>query len=291
MTDSVNSEPKLSSKILTRILAKLDLMERPARDLAGLNRVYAAYCGHVPKDNILKRIWLTGNQTGPVTGGDPIEFFENWLAHGTGGTCFPAAEGLYALLRALGFDANRVSGSVIMEGLERDANHGSVQVYLEGVDYLVDPQPASFTALPIISGQPSSTGDGIHDNRAVPVAGGFELQCFPGSNRQEPLRIQFDLEHWLVDHDFFLRHYALSALRERNRSPFNDALFICRCFPSSIVIVGRGNRIVVSSDNSVTKSEITIDERNRILIEELEFSEEITKAIPPDDEGGIAPAR
>ena len=202
MIDSANSEPKLSSKILTRILTKLDLMERPARDLAGLIRVYAAYCGHVPNDNIQKRIWLTGNQTGPVTGGDPIEFFENWLAHGTGGTCFPAAEGLYALLRALGFDANRVSGSVIMEGVERDANHGSVQVYLEGVDYLVDTQHASFTALPIISGQPSSTGDGIHDNRAIPVAGGFELQCFPGSNRQEPLRIQFDLEHWLVNHDF-----------------------------------------------------------------------------------------
>jgi arylamine N-acetyltransferase len=178
-----------------------------------------------------------------------------------------------------------------MEGVERDGNHGSVQVYMEGVDYLVDPQNASFTALPIVSGQPASTGDGIHDNRAVPVAGGFELQSFPGSNRRDPLRIQFDLDHWRVDHDFSLRHYALSALRERKRSPYNHALFISRSFPSSIIIVGRGNKIVVSSDNSVTKSEITIDERNRILIEELEISEAITQAIPPDEEGGIAPAR
>lgn len=291
MTDSAAPEPKLSSKILTRILTKLDLLERPARYLAGLNRIYSTYCGHVPNDNIQKRIWLTEKQTGPVTGGDPIEFFENWLAHGTGGTCFPASEGLYALLRALGFDAKRVSGSVIMEGIEREANHGSLLVRLEGGDYLVDPQHASFSALPIIPGQPSSTGDGIHDIRAIPVAGGFELQSFPGSNRQEPLRIRFDLENCLVDHDFFLAHYAMSALRERNRSPFNDALFICRRFPNSIVIVGRGNRMEVSSDNAVTKSEITIDERNRILVEELGISKEITKAIPPDDAGGIAPVR
>jgi hypothetical protein len=40
---------------------------------------------------------------------------------------------------------------------------------------------------------------------------------------------------------------------------------------------------VVTAGNSVTKTEITIDERNRILVEELGISEEITKAIPPDD--------
>ncbi len=62
-------------------------------------------------------------------------------------------------------------------------------------------------------------------------------------------------------------------------------------FPDSIVIVGRGNRIKVSADNSVTKSEITIAQRNSVLIDELGISEEMTKAIPPDDEGGIAPVR
>ena len=288
MTDSTIPEPKLSSEILTRILTKLDLMERPECNLAGLNRVYAANCGHVPRDNIQKRIWLTGKQTTPVTGGDPGEFFENWLAHGTGGTCFPTSGGFCALLCALGFDANRVTGCVIRGGIEYDQNHASVLVRLEGVNYLVDPQQASFSALPIIPGQPSSTGNGIHDTRAVPVPGGFELQSFPGSNRQEPLRIRFYLENCFVDHAFFLEKYALSAVRELDRSPFNDALIISRRFPDSLVIVGRGNRIEVASDNSVTKVEITIDERNKILIEELGISEEITKAIPPDDEGRLA---
>jgi len=248
------SEPQLSSEIVGRILGKLELKKQPEPDLEGLNRVHAAYCGHVSNDNIQKRIWLVGDKTKPVTGGDPIEFFENWLAHGTGGTCFAASGGLYALLRALGFDVRRVSGSVIRQGTKIHANHDSVLVCLRGKNYLVDPQHASFTAFPIVPGEVSSTGDGIHDTRAVPIPGGFELQSFPGANRQEPLQIQFDVSNWLVDHAFFLAHYALSALRERNRSPFNEALFICRRFPHAIIIVGRGNRIVVASDNTVTKT-------------------------------------
>lgn len=290
MTDRAAAKPKLSPELLTRILTKLDLAERPRRDLAGLNRINAAFCRHMPNDNIQKRIWLTGNQNSPVTGGDPIQFFEDWLAHGTGGTCFPAAGGLCTLLRALEFDANRVTGSVMRDDIEQDANHGSVKVRLDGVDYLVDPQHGSFSALPIVPGQPSSTGNGIHDVRAVPVAEGFELLNFPGSNRQEPVRIRFDPDSWLVDHEFFLRYYALSALRERNRSPFNDALFISKRFPDSIVIVGRGNKIVVSSDNTVTNSEITINERDRILVEELGISEAIARVIPPDDDGNLSSA-
>lgn len=286
MTDIASSEPKLTSEILMRILTKLDLAERPECSRVGLNRVYAAYCGHVPRDNIQKRIWLTGNQTTPVTGGDPVEFFENWLAHGTGGTCFATSGGLCALLRVLGFDAKRATGCVIREGIEYDRNHASVIARVDGADFLVDPQQASFAALPIIPGQPSSAGNGIHATRAVPVPGGFELQSFPGSNRQEPLRIRFYLENCVVDHAFFFEKYALSTVRELDRSPFNDTLIVSRRFPGSLVIVGRGNRIEVSADNTVTKAEISIDERNRILVEELGISEEITKAIPPDDVDG-----
>jgi arylamine N-acetyltransferase len=289
MPDNAVREPELSSALLTRILAKLDLADRPECSIAGLNRVYAAFCGYVPRDNIQKRIWLTGDQTAPVTGGNPVEFFENWLAHGTGGTCFPSSGGLCTLLCALGFDAKRVSGCVIRDGIEYDANHASVLVRVEGADYLVDPQQASFRALPIVPGRHSSTGNGIHDTRAVPIPGGFELQSFPGSNRWDPLRVRFYTEKCVVDHAFYIEHYALSAVRELGRSPFNDALIVSRRFPGSIVILGRGNRIEVAADNSVTKAEITIDERNKILVEELGISEEIISTIPPDDVGGLAP--
>ena len=284
MIDMAGSEPRLNSEILSRILAKLGLSELPECNLDGLNRVYAAYCGQVTRDNIHKRIWLTGAKSTPVTGGDPMEFFENWLKHGTGGTCFPTSGGLCTLLKALGFDAKRATGCVIRDGVEFDRNHASVIARIDGADFLVDPQQASFNALPIIPGQPSSAGMGLHAVRSIPVAGGFELQSFPGSNRQDPLRIRFYFENCIVDHAFFLESYALSAVKELDRSPFNDFLIVSRRFPGSLVIVGRGRRTVVSSDNSVTRTDINIDQRNEILFEEMGISKEVIKAIPPDDE-------
>jgi arylamine N-acetyltransferase len=286
MTACAVSEPVISTDLLALILSKLHLTSELTLDLAGLNRLYAAFSSNVPNDNIQKRIWLAGDRTRPVTGGDPIEFFDNWLVYGTGGTCFPANGALYALLRAIGFDARRISGSVLMEGIEQGGNHGSVLVRLEGIDYLVDAQLAAFTALPLVPGQSASTGDGIHDIRAVPEAGGFDVQWYPGSNRQKPLVMRPELEMGPVDHGYFLAQYDLSASPDRRRSPFNEALFIARHFPESILVVGRNNKIEVSSENVVTKSEITLDERARILIEELGISEDAVNAIPPDEDIG-----
>ena len=292
MVAPAGSEPVISSDLLTRVLSKLDLASELPLDLVGLNRLYAAFSSNVPNDNLQKRIWLAGSRTTPVTGGDPIEFLDNWLAHGTGGTCFPANGALYALLRAIGFDARRISGAVLMEGIEPDGNHGSVVVRLDGIDYLADAQLAAFAALPLVPGEPASTGDGIHDIRAVPVAKGFDVQWYPGSNRQKPLIMRPDLERGPVDHGYFLAQYALSASRDRKRSPFNEAVFIARHFSESILVVVGNNKIHVSSSNLVTKSKITVAERARILVEEMGISKDVVKAIPPDDDlGSRSPGR
>lgn len=280
------AEPSIAEELLERVLAKLEITSKPTLDLAGLNRLYAAYSSHIPNDNIHKRIWLSGSRARPLTGGDPIEFFTNWLDHGTGGTCFPANGALYALLRAIGFDARRISGAVLMEGIEQDGNHGSVLVRLDGIDYLVDAQLAAFTALPLIPGQFASTGSGIHDISAVPILNGFDVHWYPGSNRQKSLVMRPDLDMGTVDHDYFLAQYALSASRDRRRSPFNEALFVGRHFPGSILIVNRDSRIEVSSQNVVAKREITLTERTRILVDELGISEHAANAIPPDGDHG-----
>ena len=78
----------LTVELLHRVKSKLDLPGKPSLDLAGLNKIYAAYSGHVPNDNIQKRIWLSGDKSRPVTGGEPTQFFENWLEHATGGLVF-----------------------------------------------------------------------------------------------------------------------------------------------------------------------------------------------------------
>lgn len=273
----------ISGELLNRVKTKLGLPSRPKRNLAGLNEIYAAYSGLVPNDNIQKRIWLAGDKSRPVTGGEPTQFFENWLEHGTGGTCFPANGALCDLLQSLGFDAWRILGSVMMEGIEHEGNHGTVLVRIDETDYLVDAQLAAFSALPLIVGQPASTGSGIHDIQAVPRGKEFEIQWYPGSNRQTPMFTRLDLQRGRVDHGVFLAQYALSALRDRKRSPFNDALFIGRHFSNRILNLGRCTRTEISADNIVQKREITLAEQAQILVEEFGVSAEIVQEVPPDD--------
>jgi arylamine N-acetyltransferase len=284
MTTRGGEAPTIPSALVERVLTKLGIDGAPTHDIAGLNPVYAAYCGAVPNDNIRKRIWLAGDRAGPMPGGDPADFFTYWLDHGTGGTCFAANGALCALLRALGFDAWRISGAVLMDGLEHDGNHGSVLAKIDGVTYFVDAQLASFAALPLIAGKASSTGDGIHDISAVPTEDGFDISWYPGANRERPLIMRPDLAKGQVDHDYFLTQYALSAARDRRRSPFNEAVFVGRHFRESILIVSRDNRIQVHADNRVSKREINLIERARVLVEELGISEEIANAIPLDEE-------
>jgi arylamine N-acetyltransferase len=277
----------LSAELLNRVISKLGLPGRPSLDLAGLNATYAAYSGHIPNDNIQKRIWLAGDKSRPVTGGDPTQFFESWLAHGTGGTCFPSNGALCELLCGLGFEAWRILGAVTMEGIEQDGNHGTVLVRIDGANYLVDAQLAAFAALPLIAGVSASTGRGIHDISAVPRGDEFEIQWYPGSNRETPMITRLDLKRGPVNQDVFLSQYALSALRDRRRSPFNEALFIGRHFADRILNVGRKTRTEIFADNVVRKQEITLDERAQILVDEFGISAEIVRAIPPDEEATI----
>ena len=65
----------LPAELLDSVKSKLRLPDRPSLDLAGLNAIYAAYSANVPNDNIQKRIWLAGDKSRPVTGGEPIQFF------------------------------------------------------------------------------------------------------------------------------------------------------------------------------------------------------------------------
>lgn len=282
---SSGTERGLDSRLVERVLAKLGLLHRPPVDLSGLNALYAAFCAHVPFDNVRKRIWFASPQTLPLPGGDPADFFENWLRHGIGGTCWPINGGMCALARALEFDARRIVGSVVVEGYPQGANHGSVLVRMDGTDYLLDAWMASFTVLPLLPGKPSSTGEGIHDIRALPRDSGFEILAYPGWNRQQPLPFRPEPEYDPVHHRFFLERYD----RTKSVGFFNDSLLVCRHFRESILTVGRSKKIRVGPDGSLTGSLLTESQRKAALIEEFGLSEEIVESIPPDVAGGAAP--
>ncbi len=276
------AEPVLAPELVERVLAKLGLHGRPVLDLAGLNTLYAAFCGNIPFDNIRKRVWFASDRTTPLPGGDPSDFFQNWLAHGTGGTCWPINGGMYALVHALGFEARRIAGEMIFEG-SQPTNHGSVIVTIDGTDHLVDANIGSFKVLKLVLGIPASTGDGIHDISAVPIEAGFEVIWYPGHNRKEPVPFRPERGHDPVDHAFFLTHYERS--KSSQISPFNAALYISRRFPDSILTVGRNKKITVAADGGITTTQITDLGRKAVLIEELGISQEIVEALPPDVTG------
>lgn len=284
MVTSAVSDPVLSAELLERVLGKLGLSHRPSLDLAGLNTLYAAYCGNVPTiDSIPKRIWFAGDQRTPLPGGDPTDYFESWLKHGTGATCWPTNGAVYALVHSLGFDARRIAGCIVMEQYP-GTNHGSVVVTMDGADYLVDGNLGAFKVLPIVPDRNTSSGDGLNDIRAVPMEGGFDVLWYQGHDREAPLTFRTEPEHDPVDHAFFLDRYD----RTKQLSVFNAALFICRRFPDRIITLGRKNKITVAADNTLTKTEISDAERKRVLVEDFGISEQMADALPPDEPGGLA---
>ena len=167
----------------------------------------------------------------------------------------------------------------------RGANHGSVIVILDGINYLVDAWMASFKVLPLISGTPSSTGNGIHDVRAVPIESGFEIITYPGFNREQTLPFRPEPEYDPVAHPLFLARYD----RTKAVGFFNDAIFVCRHLPDSIITMGRKSKFHLAADGTLTKTEPTEAQRKKSLIEDFGLSEEIIQKLPPDVPGGGAP--
>lgn len=282
---SATPDPALAPALVERVLIKLGLCTPPTLDLAGLNSLYAAFSANVPFDNIQKRIWFAGPQNTPLPCGDPNDFFNAWLRYGTGGTCWPINGGMYALARALGFDARRLVGSIIVEGYPTGASHGSVLVTFDDTDYLCDAWMASFKVLPLIPGKTSLTGHGIHDISAAPTEVGFEILSYPGFDREHALPFRTEPEYDPADHAFFLTRYE----RTKSVGFFNDAIFICRHLPDSIITMGRKSKFHLAADNTLTKTEPTAAERKKSLIEEFGLSEQIVDKIPPNVPGGFAP--
>jgi hypothetical protein len=56
-----------------------------------------------------------------------------------------------------------------------------------------------------------------------------------------------------------------------------------------MVTIGRGKKIVVSSDGALTKTELTAGQRDEVLIQELRLTPEVVSMIPPDVVEGVAP--
>ncbi len=254
------------------ILDRLELSSPPSVSHAGLSRIYDAWCRHVPFDNARKLIAVRAGSKAPLPGDDPVEFFDAWLQHGVGGTCWAGNGALCTLLAALGFDAVR-GVATMMVAPDIPPNHGTVVVSLPEGRYLVDASILHVEPLPIVAGRQSMvdhpawgvTGHWLADHYAV---------RWRGPMRPEPFDCR--IEEWPVTADRFrVQHEAT-----RVWSPFNFELVFTVVRGDARIGLAQGQAVRIEADGAV-RMEPLVD-RMGYLVDELGVSESIARAIPAD---------
>ena len=258
------------------ILEKLGLARHPSIDLDGLSLFYGRWCRKVPFDNLRKRVLFSGSASGPVPGHNSQDFFENWLAHGTGGTCWATSHALHDLLSELGFPTVRGAGTMLGGPDVVGPNHGTAIVTLEDHRYIVDGSMLTELPLPIQEGEFLGKGHPVSKTRFEIKEGLWHLLWHP-PHRIEGLWCR--IEHLNVSTPDFDIYHELT----RTSSLFNSALYIRMNQPEEIATVAFGERVTVGGDGQAHKAPLLEADRVRVLIEEFGISEEMAVKIPPDE--------
>jgi N-hydroxyarylamine O-acetyltransferase len=264
----------LTPDMTEAVLAKLGRPDRPAPDREGLDKVYAAWCARVPFDNLVKRIHLTSGSTEPIANGPPVAFFESWLRHGTGGTCWPSSGGLHALLVTLGFDARRGSAAMFDNFTGPIHTHGTTLVRLDGRDHWVDSSMLTNVPLPLIPHEASRHHDPVSPVWSEPVDDLWRVWWTGGADGKE-------IGCLLLDDDVSAEHYFVRYEASRDMSPFNTALYATHNNVDTRVTLTFDTRFERRPEG-ITSTPLG-DERDRVLIEEFGYSEEIVARLPADE--------
>ncbi len=254
------------------VLEKLGL-ERPDADLDGLRAVYAAWCGSVSFDNVLKLIHLADGEPGPLPGSTPESFFGAWLEHGTGGTCWSGNGALHDLLEALGFDVERAIATMLSSPHVTGPNHGSVVATVDGERWLVDAS--------ILAGRPIRLPEPGEPSDDGPLPRFEWLDGLPAVLWRTPS----------APHGFHCRIERIGAgaaewdarhQRTASWSPFNYQLSARLLDGGTTVVVAHGRRYRVDPDGAVAVEELDLEGRVRFLVEVLGISERIAVRVPDD---------
>jgi arylamine N-acetyltransferase len=238
----------LSSNLVNRVLARLNINAHTMADHGSLQSLYTAWCMHIPFDNIRKMIVLKSGNKLSLPGLNAEEFFENWLENGSGATCWPMANAFYELLIAMGYKATRIAGYM------RDMqilNHGSVRVSIHNQEYLAEASLLLNVILPL--GQETI----IHNDPVCPV----ELEAAESSHLlwivTPPNEEYFycRMKSDAVDFSVFEERYEAS----RTTSVFNQRLYAKRNHPGRMVVL-LGNARYSKTSNGIEHSELSREE-------------------------------
>lgn len=253
----------MNDRVLDRVLDRLDLSREIECDLAGLGRVYRAWCTRVPFDNTAKLIALGNRSPGLLPGIDATEFFERFLTHGAGGTCWPTSNALFALLSAMHFNARRAAGSMRDTGI---VSHGTTKVQISNIDWLADSsmltnEPLPLTDEPFVGEDPLIPIE-VHMNRGDHIVW-WDL---PPNESYIPCRLLHDD----VSHEFYIQRYEAS----RERSPFNERIYARRNLGDRMLII-TGNRRLVKTRHGIDDSILSERELYDSLGSEIGISTEL----------------
>jgi arylamine N-acetyltransferase len=259
----------MTNELRDRVLARLGVETPPTPDLHGLRTVYRAWCLQVPFDNTRKMLALATGASGSLPGIEPDDFFESWLAHGTGGTCWPTANAMFALLQALNFDVRRVAGSMMDVG---HLNHGTVKVRIGGEDWLADSSMLTNEPLPLRQGVFIGTDPVLP--LEIESVDGTHLVWFdvpPMADREDylPCRLLVDP----AEVSLFGKRYDGS----RGISPFNQRLYARRNRPGELLLLFGNLRISRTASGTVRRP-LSPDELKRSLHEDIGISEAAVEA-------------
>lgn len=270
----------LAPSLVEAVLERLGVDARPGTDAPGLARIHEAFCSRVPFDNVLKRIRLaeggegTGRASAALPGDDPTAFFDAWLRHGTGGTCWAISGAFHALLRALGFPAER-GISTMLVAPDLPPNHGTVAVELEGAFHLADPVMKLAAPLRLDPREATAVHHPVRGGRCEPAGPTWTVQW-------RPLHLPGTLGCRIDRLGASAEEFASLHAATRGWSPFNFQLYVRLARGETLEGLGFGRRQRLDAGGVLQEWETNEVERRRYLVEVAGMSEEIAEGLPPD---------
>ncbi|MGZ4961700.1 MAG: arylamine N-acetyltransferase [Limisphaerales bacterium] len=274
MNAASSPPPVLTPNVREKVLTRLGLSREPKLTLSGLQEFYAAWCAHVPFDNVRKLIHVRSHNPGPLPSYTPQDFFDGFLKYGTGGTCWAGAGAMHALLNSLGFDTER-GIATMLHAPHATPNHGTVLVRFGHSKYLVD--SSMIFAEPLLLDDNHTTGVNhpAWGVRCCRRDGRWHIAWRPLHKTDGfECRIERFGATWA---EFQMMHEATRAW-----SPFNFEVSARKNRNGEVVGVGFGHAVKLRIDGGVDRAPASYKERVRILIEDVGLTEEIVSQLPDD---------
>jgi len=264
----------MKRELTERVLEKLGCGPPPPT-LAGLATVYEAWCHGVPFDNVRKLIHVRRGEAGILPGDSPADFFESWLAHGSGGTCWAGNGALHALLESLGFSAERAVATMLAAP-NIPPNHGSVVVAIDGARYVVDASILYGAPLLMREVEPAEIDHPAWGVSAHWADGQYCIRWRNFITGGQPMDCVF--HHVGASAAEFSERHEMT----RGWSPFNYGLSLNLLRRNRRIGVALGRLWCVDESGEVTERPADLNERRRFLIEEAGMSEELASRLPDD---------